>query len=380
MTVYVLTSSSITAENIVWGITNQEAFEELPEYPKTPAHIAAPMSSKDALAELPSYPNTPAALEAAIQDEISADASEITEYDAMEVDTEGPISAPNAIMEIAPLPLSAILAPPEPASPVKSALRSPQKIEAKTPKKAVTWGDEDEDDLFMYNGPLQGLTFFVDITSNGRPQNYIFASLLEDLGAKVAKEWVDTGISHVLFKDGSLETLEKVVASKGAIKCVNVGWVLDSESNRKRMDEADYLVDLTVAIPKSPTPKTSRNFFTPARTPSKYALPPSTGCRSIPTTPTSSEFDRSINVDDDKENSELGLFFQGMMGPKSHVARTCPPKKSSVLMGRSPMKTPSKPSLLTNDALKRFSTTKKGTLDSSFLGISSAPPKKLRLF
>jgi hypothetical protein len=378
--VLVLTKTSIVAEKIVWGVTNQEAFAEMPEYPKTPTHITAPMSSKDALAELPSYPNTPAALEAAMQEEISADASEITDCDAMEVDIEVFVTEPKAKIEMAPLQLSATLPTPDLASPVKSALRSPQKFETKTPKKAVTWGDEDEEDLFMYNGPLQGLTFFVDITSNGRPHNYVFASLLEDLGAKVAKEWVNNGISHVLFKDGSLETLEKVVASKGAIKCVNVGWVLDSESNRKRMDEADYLVDLSVAIPKSPAPKTSFNFFTPARTPSKYALPPSTGCRSIPSTPTSSEFDRSINVDDDKENSELGLFFTDMMGPKSHVPRTCPPKKSSVLMGRSPMKTPSKPSFLTNEPLKPFSTTKKRSLEFSFPGISSAPPKKLRLF
>jgi hypothetical protein len=126
------------------------------------------------------------------------------------------------------------------------------------------------------------------------------------------------------------------------------------------------------------------NPFTPARTPSKYALPPSSECRSIPTTPTSSEFDRSINVDDDdddKENSEIGLYFQGVLGIKGQAPRTCPPKKSSFLLSRSPIKTPSKLKFMANTPMKPFSTTKKRTLDSSSLGLSmSAPPKKLRLF
>lgn len=399
-----------TPQKIVWGVTNQEAFDELPEYPKTPTHIPAPVSNKDALAELPSYPATPAlALEAAIQEEITAsvkkqtpsplhfanltdvsfeyaEASEITDCDPTDVDTEISIAEPTsklqfAPLRIVPLQLTATLPAPDMASPKKSALRSPQKLEAKTPKKAVTWDDKEESELFLYDGPLQGLTFFVDITSHGKEHNYVFTSLLEDLGAKVVKEWTSTGISHVLFKDGSVATLEKVIASKGAVKCVNVGWVLDCESNKKRVDEASYLVDLSVAMPKSPAPTTTLNPFTPARTPSKYALPPSSECRSIPSTPTSSEFDRSINLDDDKENSEIGLYFQEVLGIKGQAPRTCPPKKSSMLMSRSPMKTPSKPSFMSNTPAKPFSTTKKRSLESSFPSFSmSAPPKKLRLF
>ncbi|KAF1913809.1 hypothetical protein BDU57DRAFT_580321 [Ampelomyces quisqualis] len=340
-----------TPQQLIWGVTNQEAFDELPAYLKTPSHIAAP----DSL------------------------------FDPMDIDNELPvtdtvIAQPMPKLQLAPVQLSASRPVLEMASPKKSALRSPQKFEAKTPKKAVTWDDKEESELFMYGGPLQGLTFFVDITSHGKPHNYVFASLLEDLGAKTVQEW-QTGISHVLFKDGSLQTLEKVIASKGAVKCVNLGWASACEEQKKRVDEGPYLVDLSVAMPSSPLPTTAMNAFTPARTPSKYALPPSSQCKDIPTTPTSSEFDHSINDDDDddKENSDVGLFFKGVMGVKNDRPRTCPSKKP-MLFSRSAMKTPSKLNFLANSPVKPFSTGKKRTLESSSLGFSlSAPPKKLRL-
>jgi hypothetical protein len=321
------------------------------------------------------------------------DTTEITEatedsyYDLMDIDTELPVTQtavaqPMPKLQLAPVQLSASRPVLDVASPKKSALRSPQKFETKTPKKAVTWDDKEDSDMFLYDGPLQGLTFFVDVTSHGRPHNYVFTSLLEDLGAKIAQEW-QTGISHVLFKDGSVQTLEKVIASKGAIKCVNLGWASACEQQKKRVDEGSYLVDLSVAIPSSPLPTTTMNPFTPARTPSKYALPPSSQCKDIPTTPTSSEFDRSINVDDDdddKENSDVGLFFKGVMGTKNDGPRTCPSKRP-MLFSRSAIKTPSKLNFLGNSPVKPFSTGKKRTLESSSLGMSlSAPPKKLRLF
>lgn len=416
--------------HIVWGVTNQEAFAEMPQYPTTPAHIAAPMTTKDAfselpdypktpahitapmtprraLAELPSYPTTPAmAIEAAIQEEITAsvkkqtpsplqfpglddvsfqfaETSEYTDVDQMESDDETPAAETMPKLQLVPLQLAATLPVSDLASPKKSALRSPQKGSTKTPKKAVTWDEPEESELFLYDGPLQGMTFYVDVTSSGKEQNYLFASLLEDLGAKVFKEWVDVDPSHVLFKDGSKSTLEKVLSSKGAIKCVNVGWVLDSEKNRMRMDEAPYLVDLSIAMPTSPLPTATAKPFTPARTPSKYALPPSSECKSVPTTPTSSEFDRSINFDE-KENCEHGVYFDCLDDPKQ--VRTVPQKKSSFLFSRSPVKTPSKSMFLFNTpvkpmtAIKPFSTTKKRSHESSFPGISMGTPKRFRLF
>jgi hypothetical protein len=247
---------------------------------------------------------------------------------------------------------------------------------SKTPKKAVTWDDKDESSLFLFDGPLQGLTFYVDVISDsGKNQSFLFETLLTDLGAKVLKEWTSTGITHVLYKDGSPATLQKVLASKGAIKCVNVSWALECESSKSRIEEAKYLVNLASALPSSPKPTSSLVPCTPAKTPSKYALPPSSGERSQPATPTSSEFDRSINLDD-KENSELGIYFE----PDGKMqVRTLPQKKSGFLMSRSPIKTPSKQRSLVATPVRPFSTTKKRSAEV-FAGISMAPAKKLRLF
>jgi hypothetical protein len=394
-----------TPQQLVWNVTNQEAFEELPSYPTTPAHALEAALQEEITASVKKQTPSPhrftTANDVSYQSE---EVSEITEnsealdFDPVDIDTEElvaqpmpklqfeSVAQPMPKLQFAPITLSANAPAVGMASPVKSALRSPQKLEAKTPKKAVTWDDKEESDLFLFDGPRPfiGLTFFVDITSNGKEHNYVFASLLEDLGANIANEW-STGITHVLFKDGKVETLEKVIASKGAIKCVNVGWVLECEENKTRVDEAKYLVDLSVAMPSSPSPTKVMNPFTPARTPSRYALPPSSQCKSMPSTPTSSEFDRSINIDDeeddDKENSDVGLYFRGVLGVKGGAPRTCPNKKSSVLLSRSPMKTPSKLKFLATTPMKPFSTTKKRTLDSSSLGLSmSVPPKKLRLF
>jgi hypothetical protein len=259
-------------------------------------------------------------------------------------------------------------------SPVKSSLRSPEKRRtSKTPKKAVTWDDSEEEKSLLFDGPLQGLTFYVEVMSDsGKNQSFLFETLLMDLGAKIQKEWSDAAITHVLYKDGSHDTLKKVVASKGAIKAVNVSWALECDASKKRVDETRYLVNLAAALPASP--KVSMVPCTPAKTPSKYALPASAE-RSQPATPTSSEFDRSFNADD-KENSELGIYFE----PDGKMAvRTLPQKKSNFLMSRSPIKTPSKQRMMTATPMRPFSTTKKRSAEV-FAGITMAPPKKLRLF
>ena len=71
----------------------------------------------------------------------------------------------------------------------------------------------------------------------------------------------------MLFKDGDLMTLEKVVASNGAVKAVNIGWVLDCERERTKVDEVGYLIDLPnvpgLCTPGKPstcvTPRVSRS-------------------------------------------------------------------------------------------------------------------------
>jgi hypothetical protein len=419
---------STPPNNIVWGITDQEAFEELPAaYPNTPAHITAPITPRRALAELPDYPTTPSlALEAAIQEEITAsvrkqtpspqdvarlagapddlaetseidisevtETSEIAEVTFADIFKEAPLTVVKPSLQLAPLKLAPSLTAAEPASPIKSALRSPQKLkmDGKTPKKAVTWTDHhmEESELSLYDGNpqerfLKGMVFYVDVTRNGREQNYLFSSLLEELGAKVVKDLSSTALTHVLFKDGDMATLEKCYMSKETIKCVNVGWIIDSDAKKERMDEEHYLVDVSVAKPAAPLPAVVAKPFTPFKTPSKYALPPSSECK-LPSTPTSSEFDRSFN----KENCEVGAFFDDVVDRSPLAPRTVPNKKSGrFLFGRSPMKTnfltttPAKHSLSTmKPAPQAVTTAKKRSAESSFFSSSLGPPKKLRLF
>jgi hypothetical protein len=419
-------------------LANQTALNELPtEYPSTPAHIAAtlPDSTNESPLErlstpapaLPSQPSTPEAVETMVEKEASSPAQEFDSEDEPE-DMSFELTGP--LVEIQPEPESSIIehdesivhseaAAPltdeaatllddEPAAPIddgnkpratisasvmfaapdvslaapaspgkRSALRSPVKANLKTPKKTVTWNDDEpESDFLMYGGPLRGMKFFVDVTSNGKDQNFLFTGLLEDMGAKVERTWDGTSVSHVLFKDGNLATLEKVLASKGAVKCVNLGWILDCDKNQTRMDETPYLVDLTSVKVPSP-PKSRFGPYTPAKTPSKYAPALQAKPSSIPSTPTSSEFDRSTIIDDDKENSEIGIFFT----PQINQVKTCPKPKSSWL-NKSPMKTPSKENFLKQNPMKALSTGKKRAAPTPSFGggLFEAPPKKLRFF
>ena len=86
----------------------------------------------------------------------------------------------------------------------------------------------------------------VDVhTTEGEDASGIFIELLQQMGARCVKNWawnprsslspVDgvepkegrVGISHVVFKDGGVRTLEKVRQAGGLVKCVGVGWVLE---------------------------------------------------------------------------------------------------------------------------------------------------------
>ncbi|KAF2691917.1 hypothetical protein K458DRAFT_411620 [Lentithecium fluviatile CBS 122367] len=415
-----------TPAHIRAPMTIQEGLAALPSYPNTPKLIEAtvdeeavsytPEAIENAVDEEAAL-NTPVAIETTVNEDAAFNTPQAVEATVVNEAASSPVSEPEEIsfeltgpiQEIQPesslingdespvvhdgagsmressvIPRNStqnvfFAAPELPSSasstsPSKrSALRSPVKADMKTPKKTVTWNDDDsEPEFLLHGGPLRGMKFFVDVTSNGKDQSFLFTGLLEDMGAQVERTWDnDTFLTHVLYKDGKKTTLDKVVASNGKVKCVNVGWILDSEKNQKRMEETPYLVDLAVHA-LSP-PKSKMAPFTPAKTPSKYLMSiqeKSSSIKSVPSTPTSSEFDRSINFDE-KENSEIGIFFT----PKP---KTCPrqPMKPWML-NRSPVKTPSRFEYLKQAPLKAFSTTKKRSAPESFDGLSGAP-KKLR--
>ncbi|PGH08747.1 hypothetical protein AJ80_07785 [Polytolypa hystricis UAMH7299] len=115
---------------------------------------------------------------------------------------------------------------------------------------------------------LRGAVVFTDVhTAEGADASGIFVELLNQMGARCVKSWswnpraslspVDgadpkegkVGITHVVFKDGGVRTLEKVREAHGLVKCVGVGWVLDCERASKWLDETEYAVD-TNLVPR----------------------------------------------------------------------------------------------------------------------------------
>lgn len=108
-------------------------------------------------------------------------------------------------------------------------------------------------------GVLAGAVVFVDVyTSEGADASAAFVEALRGLGAKVIKSWNwnpnstggsgegerKIGITHVVFKDGSPRTLQKLKDSNGVVLCVGVGWVTSCEDEQAWVDESIYPVDL----------------------------------------------------------------------------------------------------------------------------------------
>lgn len=98
---------------------------------------------------------------------------------------------------------------------------------------------------------LRGAVVFVDVhTTEGEDASGIFVELLTQMGAKCVKSWswnprssqspgVDgteslnskVGITHIVYKDGGVRTMEKVRQAGDLVKCVGVGWVLEYGSS-----------------------------------------------------------------------------------------------------------------------------------------------------
>jgi hypothetical protein len=99
--------------------------------------------------------------------------------------------------------------------------------------------------------PLKSVTALVEVfTLDGSSTSGPFTALLQGLGARTTKSWSDR-VTHVIFKDGSPTTLQRVRSSNKdpngkKIFCVNSRWVTDCERNGTRMDEQTdiYTVDL----------------------------------------------------------------------------------------------------------------------------------------
>jgi hypothetical protein len=136
-------------------------------------------------------------------------------------------------------------------SPVKR-LREAPRTPMKTPLKAAGLATPAVYPMTPHPlQPLKSVTALVEVfTLDGSSASGPFTALLQGLGARTTKSWSDR-VTHVIFKDGSPTTLQKVRLSNKdpngkKIFCVNSRWVTDCERNGTRMDEqADiYTVDL----------------------------------------------------------------------------------------------------------------------------------------
>ncbi|KAH7321400.1 hypothetical protein B0I35DRAFT_511092 [Stachybotrys elegans] len=137
-----------------------------------------------------------------------------------------------------------------PTTPSKSDTWSSVATPARTPRRDI--------DTTL----LRGAVVFVDAyTSEGSDASGIFIELLEQMGARCVKSWSwspngsgndssKVGITHVVYKDGSKRTMERVREANGVVHCVGVSWVLDCERENKWLDEAAYYID-THQMPRS---------------------------------------------------------------------------------------------------------------------------------
>ncbi|KAL4815406.1 hypothetical protein BDW67DRAFT_185686 [Aspergillus spinulosporus] len=140
-----------------------------------------------------------------------------------------------------------------------------QTYQARTPSRSVS---PVKSPLKQASGCLRGAVVYVDVhTTEGEDASGIFVELLQQMGARCIRNWSwnprvsvspdeeassvngKVGITHVVFKDGGVRTLEKVRQARGLVKCVGVGWVLDCESRNEWVDEAPYTVDSSI-IPR----------------------------------------------------------------------------------------------------------------------------------
>ncbi|KAK0792748.1 hypothetical protein LTR02_000043 [Friedmanniomyces endolithicus] len=133
------------------------------------------------------------------------------------------------------------------ALPTHTPIRTPLKPPATTPSQAPMTPHP--------AAPLRAIVAMVEIyTLEGASASTPFIALLRRLGAKTTKVWSET-VTHVVFKDGSPTTLQRVrvhnkdveATGKGVrVYCVNSRWVSDCDAEGRRMEEEDevYVVDV----------------------------------------------------------------------------------------------------------------------------------------
>ncbi|KAF8453172.1 hypothetical protein BGX38DRAFT_1141761 [Terfezia claveryi] len=124
--------------------------------------------------------------------------------------------------------------------------------ERRSPSKVpVGFGDHKRSRHFKSN-VLAGAVVYVDVSN---ADGSTFVEMLQRMGAKTVKQWAwnpaadnggagKIGITHVVFKGGRSETLQKIKKSKGVVVCVGVRWVMECAKQQTWIDEGLFSVDL----------------------------------------------------------------------------------------------------------------------------------------
>ncbi|KAJ5694638.1 hypothetical protein N7536_005050 [Penicillium majusculum] len=150
----------------------------------------------------------------------------------------------------------------------RSSVKAPVMAAPGTPVATASPAKKARRSMSTEQKALNGAVVHVDVhTTEGEDASGIFVELLQQMGARCVKSWswnprsslspVDgaepkdlrVGITHVVYKDGGLRTMEKVKKAAGLVKCVGVGWVLDCERENQWLDETPYAVDSSI-IPR----------------------------------------------------------------------------------------------------------------------------------
>ncbi|KAJ5163391.1 uncharacterized protein N7500_005221 [Penicillium coprophilum] len=150
----------------------------------------------------------------------------------------------------------------------RSSVKAPVMAAPSTPATTASPSKKPRRSISTEQKALHGAVVHVDVhTTEGEDASGIFVELLQQMGARCVKSWswnprsslspVDdvepkdfrVGITHVVYKDGGLRTMEKVKKAAGLVKCVGVGWVLDCERENQWLDETPYAVDSSI-IPR----------------------------------------------------------------------------------------------------------------------------------
>lgn len=128
----------------------------------------------------------------------------------------------------------------------RSSVKAPVMAAPGTPVATASPAKKARRSMSTEQKALNGAVVHVDVhTTEGEDASGIFVELLQQMGARCVKSWswnprsslspVDgaepkdlrVGITHVVYKDGGLRTMEKVKKAAGLVKCVGVGWVLE---------------------------------------------------------------------------------------------------------------------------------------------------------